>query len=117
MISQTQSFNDGVINIYSLDNIALPGNKPKEGLTIKVGPLRYEERIVGMSRFWTAMQAQAKIEKMLRVQRINSVSAQDIAIPNDGEQYKIVQIQYPKNVEPSCMDLSLERVDADYEFG
>lgn len=110
----TQTFNDGIVNIYSIDNIAELGNLPKEGLTFKVGPLHYEERTVGMSRFWTAKQANAKIEQMLRVPRINSISAQDIAIPVDGEQYKIIQIQYPKDVSTPCMDLSLERIDSNY---
>jgi hypothetical protein len=38
----TQAFNDGVVNIYSVGNIAELGNMPQEGLTIKVGPLHYE---------------------------------------------------------------------------
>ena len=115
--TQTQLFNDGVVNIFSVGNIAEPGNMPKDGLTHKVGPLHYEERTVGMNRFWTAMQAQVKVERLLRVPRINSVSSQDVAIPIDGEQYKIIQIQYPKDVEPPCMDLSLERLEAKYEIG
>lgn len=113
----TQSFNDGMAKFYSVSNIASPGNKPKDGLTLKLeNPLPYEERTVGMGRYWTAMQAHAKVEQMLRVPRINSVSTQDIAIPNDGQQYKIIQIQYPPDVEPPCMDLSLERVTAKYEI-
>ncbi|WP_186430885.1 hypothetical protein [Clostridium sp. BSD9I1] len=116
MKQQTQTFNDGVVNIYSIGNISEPGNMPKEGLTLKVGPLRYEERTVGMGRFWTAMQAQVRVEQILRVPRLDLISSQDIAIPNDGKQYRIMQIQYPKDVEPPSMDLSLERVDADYEL-
>jgi hypothetical protein len=116
MSSQTQSFNDGVVQIYTVGNIAQSGNMPKEGLTLKVGPLRYKERTVGMGRFWTAMQAQAQIAQVLRVPQIRSVSTQDIAIPHDGMQYEIKQIQYPEDVEPPVMDLSLERVEADYEL-
>lgn len=112
----TQPFNDGVVNIYSVGNIAGPGNMPKDGLTLKVGSLHYEERTVGMGRFWIALQTQVKVEQILRVPRINPISTQDIAIPNDGEQYKIKQIQYPKDVEPPCMDLSLERVDSNYDI-
>lgn len=110
----TQSFNDGVVNIYSVENIAESGKLPKEGLKIKVSSLRYEERTVGMSRFYTAMQNQAKIEQILRVPRIDSVSTQDVAVPIDDKQYKIIQIQYPKDVDPPVMDLSLERLEANY---
>lgn len=116
MSSQTQSFKDGVVSIYSVGNIAEPGNMPKEGLILKVGLLRYEERTVGMGRFWSAMQNQARIDMVLRAPRIRSVSTQDIAIPNDGKQYEIKQVQYPPDVEPPVMDLSLERIDADYDI-
>lgn len=116
MQKKIQTFNDGIVNIYSVKNIAEPGNMPKEGLTLKVGPLRYKERTVGMSRYWTAMQAQARIDTVLRVQRIRGVSVQDIAVPNDGEQYRIKQIQYPEDVVPDVMDLSLERIDAKYDI-
>lgn len=110
----TQQFNDGIVDIYSVQNIAEPGNMPKDGLKIKISNLRYEERTVGMGRYWTAAQAQVRIEQLLRVPRISSVSTQDIAIVN-GQQYKIVQIQYPPGIEPSCMDLSLQRLEASYE--
>lgn len=116
MQQQTQTYNDGVVSIYKVDNIAETGNKPKDKLTIKVSLLHYEERIVGMSRFWTAKQANAKVDMLLRTPQLRNVSTQDVAIPIDGRQYKIVQIQYPKDVEPPSMDLSLERIEAKYEI-
>ena len=109
----TQTFNDGTVDVYSVGNIAEAGNMPKDGLTIKVSNLRYEERIVGMGRYWTAKQEHAQIEQLIRTQRINSVTVHDIAILN-GEQYDIVQVQYPKDIEPPSMDLSLERLEVAY---
>lgn len=116
MLKQTQSFNDGVVNIYTIGNIAEPGNKPKEGLTLKVDNLRYGERIVGMGRFWTAQQAHAKIDQLIRTPQIRSVSTQDVAILTDGKQYRIIQIQYPGDITPPSMDLSLERLVTNYEL-
>lgn len=116
MKQQTQTYNDGVMNIYSVGNTAAAGNKPKDELAIKVSSLHYEERVVGMGRFWTAMQASSKIDLLLRTPQLRNVSTQDIAIPIDGKQYRIVQIQYPKDVEPPSMDLSLERIEAKYEI-
>lgn len=110
----TQPFKDGVVKLYKITNIALPGNMPKDGLTLK-NTLRYEERTVGMSRFWGGLQANVSIEQLIRVPRINSISTQDVAILV-GEQYKIIQIQYPQEIEPPCMDLSLERLEADYDI-
>lgn len=112
--TQTQTFNDGIVQIYSVGNISLPGNMPKDGLTLK-NTLRYEERTVGMSRFWGGLQANVSVEQLIRVHRINSISSQDVAIL-DGEQYSIKQVQYINSVEPPSMDLSLERLEADYEI-
>jgi hypothetical protein len=117
MKQQTQQYNDGVASVYKVDNIANPGKTPVKGLTLKVGPLRYEERTVGMSRYWTAMQAQVKINQILRMPRINNVSTQDVVIPIDGIQYEIKQVQYPPDVVPPSMDLSLEKVVTSYAIG
>lgn len=107
------AFNDGVVKIYSVENVAEDGDRPKECLKLK-HTLRYKERTVGMDRYWTAKQAQAKIDLLLRAPKLRDISTQDIAIPVDGNQYKIVQIQYPEGL--NVMDLSLERVASDYEL-
>lgn len=113
----SQTFNDGVLQIYSVDNIAEAGNLAKDGLRPKdTNAIPYEERTVGMSRFWTAMQMQTTIIQILRIPRINGVSINDVVIPIDGEQYKIKQVQLVKDIEPSCMDLSLEKVSVKYDI-
>jgi len=114
MPSKTQTFNDGIVKIYKIDNIAEPGNMPKDGLIFKE-TLRYKERTVGVNRYWAALQDNIRINHVLRVPERRNVSTQDIAIPNDGKQYKIVQIQYPEDM--SVMDLSLERLEQEYEIG
>lgn len=115
MMQQTQTYNDGVLNVYAISNTAASGDKPKDTATLKVGGLRYDERTVGMSRYWIAMQAQEKIDLLVRAPRIDSVNSKDIVVPNDGYQYRIKQIQYPKEVLPKSMDLSLERLESHYE--
>lgn len=118
MPQKTQTFNDGIVNIYSVINIAPSGGLHKDVLVQppKAEALRYEERIVGIGRFWAAKQDNVQIDRLIRVPRLDSISSQDVAIPIDGKQYKIKQIQYPPDVEPPSMDLSLERVEAEYEF-
>lgn len=113
---QNQTFNDGIANIYSVGNIAPPGGMPKDGLTIKAEGIRYKERTVGMSRYWAAMQTQARIDLVLRMPQLRSVSLHDVVTPIDGEQYRIVQIQYPEDVEPPVMDLSLQRLEVAYDI-
>lgn len=69
-----------------------------------------------MNRFYAAMQNNVKVDMVIRVHRLSDVSTQDVAVVN-SEQYKIKQVQYPSDVESPCMDLSLERVVQNYDFG
>lgn len=115
MSQKQQTFNDGVVKIYSTENTSEPGNKPKEGLALKE-TLCYEERVVGIKRYYAAMQNNVRIDMVLRCPIRRNVGTQDIAIPIDEEQYKIKQVQYPPDVMPKSMDLSLERVDEKYEL-
>lgn len=110
-----QTFNDGVVNFYKVGNIAETGDRPREGLIENVKGVRYEERTVGMGRYWSAMQSNARITQLLRIPR-SKINIGDFAVPNDGQQYKIVQIQTIKEVRPYVLDISLERVEKDYDF-
>lgn len=111
---EQQTFNDGILNIYTVGNTAKNGNMPKEELTYKIGPLRYEERTVGMSRYWTAKQANVKVSQLLRVPRRDTVNTDDIAVLSNSMQFRIIQIQYPKGTDIPVMDLSLEKAGVNY---
>lgn len=113
----TQTFNDGVIRVYEVTNIAEPGNRPKEGLVLKYeAAIPYEERTVGVTRYYTGKQSQNTIEQLLRIPRINGISRNDVVVPIDGEQYRIEQIQSINDIEPNCLDLSLERAAVKYDI-
>ena len=114
MISQKrQTFNDGIMRIYSVSDCSKPGGMPKDELMPK-HTLHYKERTVGLDRYYRALQANVHVSFVLRCPKIRDVSTQDIAIPNDGRQYAIRQIQYPEDAEIPVMDLTLERVEKDY---
>lgn len=110
-MSTTQTFNDGVLNIYRIDNTAAPGEMPNETPTIKYQGIRYDNRTVGMSRFWQAKQEDVRIERLVRCPRLSDVHALDIIQTETGDQYNIEQIQYPRDVYPPSMDLSLSVVN------
>jgi hypothetical protein len=113
----TQTFNDGVLKIYRVDNIASPGDLPKEGLVQKLdSAIPYEERIVGITRNSLAKQEQSSIEQLVRIPRINDISVHDVVTLVDGKQYDVYQAQYINDVEPKCIDLSLTRLEVAYEF-
>ena len=112
--NKSQTFNDGIVSIYAVSNLSAPGDKRKEGLTLKL-TLRFDERTVGMNRYYAAMQNNVKVDMVIRVQRLTDISTQDVAVVN-SLQYKIKQVQYPSDVQPPCIDLSLERLVQNYDL-
>lgn len=114
MSSNIQSYCDGLVRLYTVKNAAAPGAAPIEKLTLRHS-LRYEERTVGFTRYYVAKQANDRMDLVLRCQRVPA-SALDVAVPNDGKQYRITLIQYPRDVEPPSMDLTLRRLEMDYEL-
>ena len=117
MNKQTQTFNDGVVSIYKVADLALPGDLPVEGLVLQQ-TLRYKERTVGLNRFYQAMQNNIKVDFVIRCPEVRGLSekATDIlvAILIDGQQYKVMQIQYIEDAQPPSMDLTLERIGEPY---
>ena len=55
------------------------------------------------------------IQRILRVTKVAGVSNQDVAITEDGQQYRIDSVQNVLDVYPSCMDLTLATVKEKYE--
>lgn len=106
----TQSYNDGVVTIYSVADVAQPGYQPQIELTEKI-KLRYEERSMGLQRYYQAMQNQVQIERVLRVQRTNKITSQDVAITEDNTRYKIYMVQAVSDVYPPSVDITLSKFE------
>ena len=110
----TQTFNDGVVTIYAVTDAAEPGRKPVEKLTAKV-LLRYEEQRLGIQRFYSGRQNQVEVERVIRVPRTGKLSSQDVAVTEDGKQYRIDLVQRVMDAFPPAEDLTLVRVTQNYE--
>lgn len=110
----TQELNSGVVQIYSVEDSAQPGYQPKPALKLKL-TLRYEEQRLGINRLYLSRQNQAEVEKVIRVPRQDSISNQDVAILESGSQYSIDYTQTVQDVYPPCLDLSLVKVEQNYE--
>ena len=109
-------FNDGLVTVYRVKNKAAPGGKPVEELEKKV-TLRYTRRTVGIRRHYAALNAGARVDLLLRTWYLPEVSPQDVAVPTqDGRQYRITLVQVPEDASPPVMDLTLERLERDYEL-
>lgn len=110
-----QSFNDGVVSFYSLENVALPGDMPTEEL-VKKSTLRYHRRTVGITRIYSAKQAGETVDNLIRCPLIKIIGAEDIAVTEDGTQYLVKLIQYPEDIEPPVMDLTLVKSEVAYDI-
>ena len=106
----SQRFGDGVVTVYSVENDAAPGLKPVEKLHFKA-KLRYEEQRLGIQRFYSGRQNQVEIERVIRVPRTGKISSQDVAVTEDGHQYRIDMVQAAVDVYPASLDLTLARID------
>lgn len=107
---------DGLVIIYGVENQSAPGEKPVERLVEKVS-LRYSRRTVGIRRHYAALSAGARVDLLLRTWYRPEVSAQDVAVlPLFRKQYRITLIQVPEDVTPPVMDLTLERLERDYDL-
>lgn len=111
----TQPFNAGLVKIYSVENVAAPGYKPVEKLVYKL-TLRYDEQRLGIQRYYSGQQNQSQIERVIRAPRVGGVSNQDVAITEDGHKYRIDLVQAVMDIYPPSMDLTLARLDQDYEL-
>ena len=110
----TQHYNSVVQTVSALTDTAKPGLRPAPRLTPKV-MLRYEECRLGVTRLYQARQTQVEIERVVRVQRRPDISPQDVAITEDGRQYRIDTVQAAMGTRPPSLDLSLVRITQVYE--
>lgn len=106
--TQMEPLIDGHLKVCDLVDVSEAGETPAFALR-PAYTLAYAERIVGMSRYWTAMQASARIDMLVRCHRVEDVTTHQVVILRDGKQYDIVQVQRPPDVRPLAMDLSLRR--------
>ena len=105
----SQIYPDGLVTIYRLTDAAAPGYAPKPMAT-EVGVLRYEERRLGLQRFYSAQQVNVQVERVLRVPQGVPAAVQDRAVTEDGQEYEISLIQTVPGVYPPSLDLTLSVV-------
>lgn len=111
----TQSYRDGVVRIYTVTDGAAPGYQPRPVLAPLLETLFYQERRVGLQRYYAGRQAQVEVERVIRTQLRPAVNPQCVAVTEDGVQYGIELVQQVQDVYPPSMDLTLVRIDQKYE--
>lgn len=103
----SQAYNDGVVTIYTETDGAAEGHLPVPSLTAAV-TLAYQERKLGIRRYYDAKQNQIHAERVIRVPRSSvSITNQEIAETEDGKKYRIDLVQAVPDVWPPSLDLTL----------
>ncbi len=108
----SQSYNSGVVTVYRVTDGARPGSAP---VLEKKAVLRYEEQRLGLTRLYLSRQNQVRVEKVIRVPRGPEVSSQDVAVTEDGRQYRIDAVQLADRVRPPSLDLTLTKAEQVYD--
>ena len=102
----------GLLTIYSLENISPKGLKPSEKLVEKCTAY-YSERQVGVQRMYAALGANQRIDALLRCYNTEILEGQ-VVIPNDGKQYQVNAVQ--KVIGKDAVDITLMRIEKLYEI-
>jgi len=112
----------GTVSIYRVSSDAAPGDMYNDKRTHLITTW-FGYRTVGFNRFFTAHQANTKIDTVIRILKPGTVNicADDVCELNSLEEsnhtYRIVQAQYLRDeaAGEDVVDLSLERVGAKYD--
>lgn len=110
----SQPYPDGVVTVCRVEDVAKPGFQPVKRLAPKER-LLYQERSLGLSRYYAGRQNQVEIQRVIRTPYRPEVSSQDVAVTQDGRQYRIDLVQRVQDVYPPSMDLTLAKVEQRWE--
>lgn len=109
----SQAYENGIVAIYKVTNSAAAGYAPVETLTKKYD-LRFDERFLGINRYYQAKQNQIRVEKVIRVPRVD-INSQDVAIIGT-RQYRVDLVQAVDEQMPPSLDLTLVRIEQGQEY-
>lgn len=110
------TFDEGILNIYSMGNIADKGEKPRYMLSLK-SQHYYGYDTLGINRYYTALQANQQIEAVVNIPEWHDININDICTLENGFQYQIRMIQpgFDDN-NLKFTKLSLERLGENYDI-
>lgn len=107
----TQNYNDGVVAIIAVVDTAKPGYQPQPGKPQVKYTLRYEERRLGVQRYYSSLQNQIQLDRVIRVPRVAGITTQDFAVTEDKQAYRIDLVQSVMDVYPPSLDLTLTKIE------
>ena len=102
-----ESFMDGLVSFWALDEKRRP--------VLLVEGIRYQDRVVGSKRNYSAEQANHIIEKLIRIPRTDLVVRGTFAVIGE-QQYQVLQAQTIHDTIPQCTDITMEQPDILLDF-
>ena len=120
MLENRISFNDGICEIYTVQNAAESGDMPVDKL-FNCRKIRFAYRTVGAVRFYMAKAANVEIDRTLVIPKGVHVSPQDVVIiptekGEEKQQYEITQVQVKTDTRPHSVLLTLKRRTECYDI-
>lgn len=120
MLKNQATFNDGICDIYTVQNAAAPGDMPVNKLFGKQR-VRFAYRTVGAVRFYMAKAANVDIDRTIVIPRGIRVSPQDVVIitterGEEEQQYEVMQVQIKTDTMPQTVLLTLKRRAERYDI-
>lgn len=97
-----ETFRDGLVSFWQLDE--------KRNPVLLVDGIRYQNRVVGIKRNFSAEQAGHIVEKLIRIPRTDLVIRGTFAVIGE-QQFKVMQAQTIQDTIPQCTDITLEQPD------
>lgn len=108
------TFDDGILTIYSVKNIAAAGKKPVYGLVEK-SKHYFGYQTKGVVRYYEAKKADSIIESVVNIPDWNDILATDICILENDVQYRLSMVQTTMDENNlRITNLSLERISENY---
>lgn len=108
------TYDDGILKIYRVENVAEAGKKPVLKLYFK-GRYYYHQETLGYGRYYAALNAGQRISAVFAVPGWEDIQAEDICVPEDGQQYKVQITQRAKDEDGIQMTrITLERLGETY---
>lgn len=97
------SFNDGICDIYTLDD---DGNK-----TNKYTRLGFSNRVLGFGRHYAAAAVQVQTNAVIRIPQVSGVDSHDTLEIKGKGKYDIEMVQSIFETNPSSIDLTLRQLE------
>lgn len=108
------TFDDGIVRVYRITDASESGMKPKKML-VKKSRHYFGFETVGITRYYTALQAKKQVDAVLHIWKDDAVTADDICMLEDGKQYTIAQVQNGKDENGlDITKISIGRLEEEY---